>query len=286
MDEVDHGHHDAAPLSGRAGDVLRQAREALGLTLADIGARTRIPLRHLQAIETSDYSELPSATYAVGFAKAYARSVGADEIAIARQVRGDVADMGPRRPLYEPYEIVDQTRVPPRGLVIVGLGVALAILIVIAVWFGTGWFRGGQGAATTVAAGPTVSAPVPEPTRIARPNPAGGQVTLTATDEVWLEVYDADGKRLRTGTMKAGDRFDVPRDAKDPKINVGRPDKLTVTLNGSAAPPLGDGARPIKGIGVSAAAVAARLAGGATPVAAPTPAPAPAPGAGPSPTAD
>lgn len=265
MDEVEHGHHDAAPMPGRVGDVLRQAREAMGLTLADIGARTRIPLRHLQAIEASDYNELPSPTYAVGFAKAFARVVGADEVAVAQQVRGDVANMGPRRPQYEPYEIVDQTRVPPRGLVIVGLGVALAILIVIAVWFGTGWFRGGEGATAPVVAGPAVTAPVPAPTKIARPAPGGGQVTLTATDEVWLEVYDADGTRLRTGTMKAGDRFDVPRDAKDPKINVGRPDKLTVTLNGSAAPPLGDGARPIKGIGVSAAAVAARLAGGATP---------------------
>ena len=46
-------------------------------------------------------------------------------------------------------------------------------------------------------------------------------------------------------------------------INVGRPDKLQVTLNGAAMPPLGDGSRPIKDVRVSGEAVAARLAASA-----------------------
>ena len=117
---------------------------------------------------------------------------------------------------------------------------------------------------------------MPTATPAAAQNPASGHVTLTATDAVWLRVYDADDKTLYLGTMKAGDKFDVPADAKDPKINVGRPDKLTVTLNGSALPPLGDGSRPIKGIAVSAAALSARVSG--------TPAAAPAAGAAAAPT--
>jgi cytoskeleton protein RodZ len=88
-------------------------------------------------------------------------------------------------------------------------------------------------------------------------------VTLAATDEVWLRVYDAENKTLYQGTMKQGDRFDVPAGAREPKINVGRPDKLQVTLNGSAVPPLGSGARPIKDVRVDAASIAARLSGAA-----------------------
>ncbi|HEX8419931.1 MAG TPA: hypothetical protein VF638_07965, partial [Sphingomonas sp.] len=45
--------------------------------------------------------------------------------------------------------------------------------------------------------------------------------------------------------------------------NVGRPDKLQVTLNGAAMPPLGDGSRPIKDVRVSGEAVSARLAANA-----------------------
>ena len=89
-------------------------------------------------------------------------------------------------------------------------------------------------------------------------------MTLAATDEVWMRVYDADNKTLYLGTMKPGDRFDVPRDAKDPMINVGRPDKLTVTLNGANVPPLGTGERAIKDVRVGAVAIAARLSGAAT----------------------
>jgi len=98
-------------------------------------------------------------------------------------------------------------------------------------------------------------------------------VTLAATDEVWMRVYDADNKTLYLGTMKPGDRFDVPRDAKDPMINVGRPDKLTVTLNGANVPPLGTGERAIKDVRVGAVAIAARLSGAATGAANETPSP-------------
>ena len=48
-----------------------------------------MPLRHLTAIEGGEYGGLPSQTYATGFARAYARAIGADEVAITRQLRGD-----------------------------------------------------------------------------------------------------------------------------------------------------------------------------------------------------
>ena len=84
------------------------------------------------------------------------------------------------------------------------------------------------------------------------------QVVLTATDDVWLRVYDAAGKTLFEKTLKPGDRYVVPGDANGPMINVGRPDKLQVTVNGSAVPPLGSGKVAIKDVGISAAALAAR----------------------------
>ena len=82
--------------------------------------------------------------------------------------------------------------------------------------------------------------------------------------------YDADNKTLYLGTMKPGETFAVPATANDPKINVGRPDKLDVTLNGTAIPPLGDGSRAIKDVRVSGAAIAARLSGAPAPTATPS----------------
>jgi hypothetical protein len=231
----------------------------MGLSLAEVATRTRVPLRHLEAIEAGDYAGLPSQTYATGFAKAYARAVGADEVEIARQVRAELAGFTrPQRP-YQPYEVTDPARVPSRGLAIVAAGIALAVAVLAGLYFATGLFRGGapaEPAPQVVTVAPGAALPVaPAPT------PAGGQVLITAIEEVWVRLYDASGNTLRQGTLQAGERFDVPADAVDPMLNVGRPDKIRITLNGSQLQGLDLGANPIKDVRVSAAALQARAAG-------------------------
>lgn len=255
-----------------AGERLRDAREAGGLSLAEVAARTRVPTRHLEAIERSDYSGLPSPTYSVGFAKAYARAVGLDEVAIGREVRGH-SDATHRPAEYQPYEMQDPKRLPPKGLATAVAVLAALIVIAAGLWYGTNLFRESEGGAAPTTASIADVAPPP----LASPAPtvpaAGGQVALTATDIVWLRIYDSTGKSLFEKELQPGERYEVPADADRPMINVGRPDKLVVTVNGSAVPPLGDGARAIKDVEVSAAALLARGQAAATPAAAPSAAP-------------
>ena len=59
---------------------------------------------------------MPTPTYAIGFAKAYARAVGEDEVTIARDVRARTASISAERQEYQPYELDDPTRVPPPWL--------------------------------------------------------------------------------------------------------------------------------------------------------------------------
>ena len=256
-----------------AGEKLRDAREAQGLSLAEIAARTRVPVRQLEAIEAGNYAALPSITYSVGFAKAYARAVDLDEVAIAREVRGaNEAPTAVRRTEYEAYEIDEPSRVPPRGLAIGTLIVAVLVLIGVGLFYGTNLFRGEESAAPVVAnAEPEAPAPVAAPT----PTVPTGQVVLTATDEVWLKVYDAAGKTLYLGTLKQGETFAVPTDATGPLINVGRPDKLQVTVGGTPVAPLGDGKVAIKDVPIDAAALTARVAPAPTATATPSTGPAP-----------
>lgn len=245
----------------KVGDKLRDARLAQGLELADIAARTRIPLRHLQGIETSDYSGLPSPTYAVGFVRAYARAVGADDVALARELRNETASSFAARPVYESYDPQDPVREPSSGLALVGAVVAVLLLAGVGIWYGTGWFRGdGEPTPEPVATASATPTPAPTPTPTAA---AGGQVTLIATQPVWLRVYDAAGQRLFEKEMAAGERYDVPPGANGPLINVGRPENLQVTVNGSNVAPLGPAGRAIKDVPISAEALMAR--GSATP---------------------
>lgn len=280
------------------GEKLRAAREARDVNLADIAASTRIPLRHLEAIERGNYAQLPSSTYALGFAKAYARAVGVDEVAIARDLRVELGDRYDRvTPPPITYEMRDSSRTPPSGLVWVGLIVAVLVLVGVGLWYGTDLFRGSAPAPEGLAAEPTPTpSPSDTPTAV-----AGGQVSLVALDAVWLRVTDATGKKLFEKEMAAGERFDVPPDADHPIAKTGRADKIQVTVNGSNVAPLGPPETTVE-TEVSAAALLARGAPGATPTPTPvgrrsassthaapldlaTPAPGPAPSATPTPSA-
>ena len=260
------------------GDSLRAGRERLGLGLADVAARTRIPLRHLQAIEKGDYASLPSPTYATGFVRAYARVVGIDEVGAARKARGELARV-PRQPDYQPYEAPDPARVPSRGLAIVGLGLALALIVLAGLWFAGMLTPAATNTApppdtvnTVPAAAPPAGTPAPtaSATPVAPTAAGDGQVTLATTSRVWLRVHDGD-KTLYLGTMAPGEHFDVPVDATNPLVDVGRPDKLQVALNGSILPALPSSDHPMKDLRVSAAAVEARLHGTTAPTAGPSP---------------
>lgn len=246
------------------GEKLRAARLSQGLELAQVAQTTRIPQRHLETIEESNFGALPSHTYAMGFTKAYARAVGLDEVAIARDLRAEIGKRPERAPVRETFAIEDSGREPPSWIAWVGTAVAVIALVFAILWYGTNLFRGQDVADAPVASDPALVAPAEQPAQTApaaAPTPAGAaQVTLTATQEVWVRVYDGAGQTLLQKTMAAGERYDVPANANNPMINIGRPEAVAVTINGSSVPPLGEAGRAVKDVGISAEALRARAA--------------------------
>ena len=253
------------------GARLAAARAAANMDLADVSSRTRIPMRHLEAIERGNYADLPSVTYASGFAKAYARVLGLDEAEIGRDVRTELQAQGGGYRQPEFFEPADPARVPTRALVWTTLVLILIVIGGFAV-FRTGLLNRLQGRDPAALAagterlddppadqasaggssgqpGANVSIPV---------GPPSAQVVLIAKNEVWVRIYDSTNQRLFENTMKPGDRFEVPATAVNPMINIGRPDALSVTVNGHEVAPLGPPERAIKDVPISAAALAAR----------------------------
>lgn len=271
MTDAEPGSPEPIETPERPGARLRAAREAQGLSLADVGARTRIPQRHLEAIENGTYDNLPSQTYAMGFARAYARAVGVDEVALASDVRADL-NRNWDRPVHSipAYQVEEPSRTPPKGLVWGGLIVAILLIVGLGLWYGTDLLRGGsqQGAAATPAA--EVAVPVPQTVAPAPPPAANDQVTVTATDEVWVRIYDGENSTLFMKTMAPGERYDVPAGAVGAQINVGRPDKLAITVGGRPVAPLGTGRVAIKDVSLAPAALRAR-GEGVAPASAPRP---------------
>ncbi|HKY80746.1 MAG TPA: RodZ domain-containing protein, partial [Sphingobium sp.] len=199
------------------GAKLRAAREAQGLSLQDVATRTRIAQRQLEAIERDDYSALPGIPYAVGFARAYARAVELDEVAIAADVRNAVhgSELGANR--YEAFEPADPARVPSRVLAWTAAAIVVILVAGFAVWR-TQLLTPPTG--TEIAAQETSpAAATARPAASARPAaPVVQTVVFTANDDVWLRVYDEAGERLKDGLMKKGDSFTLPANARNPMI--------------------------------------------------------------------
>ncbi|MDR5709038.1 MAG: DUF4115 domain-containing protein [Armatimonadota bacterium] len=62
----------------RIGEFLRRRREALGLTLEQVYAELRIPVKYLEALEEERFDLFPASHYARGFLRSYATFLGLD----------------------------------------------------------------------------------------------------------------------------------------------------------------------------------------------------------------
>src|SRR6187551_3436730 len=108
----------AEPEISPVGEQLRSAREAKGISLEDLAAQTRIPLRHLASIETGDWDNLPAPTYTIGFAKSYASAVGLDRSEVGNQLREEMGGQRFATNTSDVFEPADPRRTMPKGLVI------------------------------------------------------------------------------------------------------------------------------------------------------------------------
>ncbi|BEV02356.1 helix-turn-helix domain-containing protein [Novosphingobium olei] len=269
-----------------AGSRLRAAREAQGLSIADIAGRTRITARHIAAIESSDFATLPGRPYVLGFARSYAREVGLQERDIADAIRRelDAATPEPEPRKINQFEVGDPAKTPSRLLtwlaVLLGLGV---VVLGFGLWRSYYW----PAAELPPLVGPSSSAPASPAAKpaapAAAPAPATGPVVFTALeDRIWVKFSDASGQQLMQKQMAKGESYTVPAEAKGPVLWTGRPDALAITVGGKAVARLAEKEGIVKNVAVDGAALLARPA---VPAPAMAPAAATAPASSPAPAA-
>lgn len=273
-DRMDQMPTEPASLFPRSvGERLAESRRSKGLSLEDVAAQTRVPLRTLEAIERGDHAALPAATYSVGFVRAFAGLVGLDGAALARDFRAELGQTTVSRATIQPFEPADPARVPTRTLALIALLVAVLIAGSYTAWR-TGLFGGydaedraldaagldgSSNTATPIAAAPPIATPA-----------ADGPVLITATEPVWLRIYEGDSReRLLERELAAGETFTIPATARDPQLLTGRPQAIRVTVGSTVIPPLGSASRTISDVSLKPAALLARLAAPATPATAP-----------------
>jgi cytoskeletal protein RodZ len=171
------------------GYLLRRAREQRGLTLQQIADTTRIPPRHLEALERDDLSVAPGGMYLRAEIRAYADAVG-----LGRDVALDSLHAA-----IEPPPIADAP--PPRTLPPAARRaswrpvVAGVVVVVVAI---VAWAAGRIDRATP----PARSAPAPRTAAVApaSPAPANRPATAVATYRPERPASSTPAVQAATGT--------------------------------------------------------------------------------------
>lgn len=95
---TEQGNTSAATPRTSLGVMLREAREQLGLSVADVAAQTKFAPRQIEALEADDFRNLPETAFLRGFVRSYAKILNVDaEIMLAAlpQAKAPVAELMP-----------------------------------------------------------------------------------------------------------------------------------------------------------------------------------------------
>src|SRR5262249_27744524 len=115
-DQVDWRAVEREASPGRAvGRLLRDQREARGLSIVDIEKRLRLRRNHIEAIEAGRFDLLPGAAYIPAFLRTYASYLGLD----SEKVLGAYHSSGAvpiKRPVALPADFPIVERRAPIGL--------------------------------------------------------------------------------------------------------------------------------------------------------------------------
>jgi cytoskeletal protein RodZ len=234
------------------GEILRQAREAKGLSLAQVEKAIKIRSTYLQALEDGQYELLPAAVYIKGFLKNYAQFLGLDpqEVLSLYQAPG-VTTAAPFVPpmLNEPLEPASLRRWWRVGLLL------LTIAALVIAWWGyqryygilpwarptaTPTTRPTSIVTTAATTPPTLPAtatraptgtPTPTRTRTLTPTPVRLALGIEIVGSRSWVLVTADGQRVFAGILEPG-AADSWTARERISLRSGNAGAVRVTLNG------------------------------------------------------
>jgi cytoskeleton protein RodZ len=151
-----------------AGAMLRQAREAAGISREDLANRTRLELRIIQALEGEDYASLAAAAFTKGYIRSLSKELKIDPDPILSRYAHDTAI---EDPALADFSTRSPAQITSSSHLIRGISIALGLgaLVLIAMW----WHRNYQADAEG-------SAPSTDPAAVASPD-AGAPLPYTYT---------------------------------------------------------------------------------------------------------
>ena len=252
----------------KVGSLLKEMRLQKGLRLSEVAKRLCIRKTYLEAIEESNYENIPPFPYGIGFIRSYADYLGLNSGNIVELYKEET-NTNQDKDIFV-LEPQSEATVPNRKYLLVSL---LAIILIYAIWhlYNSRQYEEGplteaavvednasesmplvvedfavtpettetetliptetETAVNTPAQVTITEASFTEPTpAVAEPEPEKG-VVIKITKETWIEVKDAK-KLYISKVLQPGSEYVVPEGGKGMILSVGKIDGAEVYVDG------------------------------------------------------
>lgn len=264
MSEQEPQKHDGGSGLASFGEDLRKEREIRGISLREIADATKISKRFLEALERNDHKTLPAPVFTRGFVREYAKYVGLNAEELVNRYNFAAADddrieKPPTVAKYPQTPVKDISPKPPpkRGIPSgprVDRNVITALLMIAALTVVAWWavqYKKRERELEISARVPLRQAkpalpvtPPPEPP-VALVDDAVLRLTVHATARSWVTL-EADGRTVLNAEMDAGERQAFDASEQFRFRTVGNAAGLSLTLNGTKVPRMGDVGEVVK----------------------------------------
>lgn len=206
------------------GQRLRKAREAAGLSVAEVGARLKMPVRVVRSLEEEDWSRLGAPVFIRGQLRSYSRLLG-----LTTEPMMQAAGVAP----VEPPRLQPRTYTPAirryaemaaRRFVYIVLTAAIAV----PVWLATRSHLGEVARDAAPLDAPALGTRDPHPQSAGERNDPGTVVASIASlpprqaprpelvfrfgKDSWVDISSRDGAVLEHGLVPAGEERRFPQD--------------------------------------------------------------------------
>lgn len=220
------------------GQILRNAREAQGVTVEEAAARLRLMHRQIEAMEADDFESLGQPVFARGFVRNYARLLALAPETLLARMEGAPAEPAPVSQA-EPPQQRSWLSSPWLILLLLGLLLLVAIPVVLYLWLNSEVDEGPVSPVPTAQSRPAPQTPPPvsaaalpvvapaaavaqdapaaevaapaeaeAPASVAPPV-ASSVLHLEFGAEAWTEIKDSSGRMLHRQLNRAGSSVDI-----------------------------------------------------------------------------
>jgi cytoskeletal protein RodZ len=242
------------------GEELRRERLIRDVSLDEISASTKISIRLLTALESSDVGKLPAPVFTRGFIRAYSRHLGLDP---DEMINAYLADVAPDRARVgastkrRGLKSLFRGRRGTAGAIVISVTGILVLLGLIA--------RPERRSAPAISVAARPIAPVSfknvavspgpapaiqdeAPSASPSPAPTGVSMVLEFEQDSWTEV-SADGAPIFSGLIRRGSRHQFSA-REGFRLTLGNAGGVRVTVDGRAMEPLGGAGQVVRDMAV------------------------------------